>query len=151
MHQSAKWYTIIGCGWQVEKVLELPSSVPFTDYSAIDIQKTEANLHRVAVTSQESAQLWIGQLDINSWTFSDYPKQRLFHFPRNDNCEVIHCNIGTSHHTNAILLLTSVQQFLSLFFQPHIVGWWYVYRGERQPFRWLLQSRQSYMMCMNNE
>jgi hypothetical protein len=66
--------------WYCEEQFSLPRSVQFNDYSSLDIQE-----NKIAVVSQESAELWVGQLDDSSWRFVDEGK--VYEFPDN------YCNI----------------------------------------------------------
>ncbi len=59
--------------WKPEVPLHLPPSVQFEDYSCIDIKE---NL--IAVASQESAKLWVGQLHDSGWGFVDEGKVYTF-------------------------------------------------------------------------
>ena len=51
--------------WILVDSITLPSSVTFTDYSDICVYGT-----KVAITSQEDGQLWIGTLSSTSWTIT---------------------------------------------------------------------------------
>ena len=54
-----------GSGWDFITEISLPSSVTFTDYSDIALYG-----NRVAITSQEDGQLWIGTLSSTSWAIT---------------------------------------------------------------------------------
>lgn len=89
-----------GCLWRTVKVLELPPSVRFVDYSAFAVHhSTQA----VAVTSQENSQLWVAELsgasdgafDPSTATFTE---GKVYDFPRTSGgCEVQYCNIEGIH------------------------------------------------------
>lgn len=68
---------------QWEKVAEitLPSSVTFNDYSDIAIYG-----NKVAITSQEDAQLWIGTLSATSWSITG---GTAYNFPKGNSSGVV--------------------------------------------------------------
>lgn len=72
--------------WQVECVIHLPPSVQFGDYAALDVKDD-----RIAVVSQVSSTLWVGQFADRSWEFMD--EGRIYAFPRSKNNEVKYCNV----------------------------------------------------------
>ena len=89
-----------GCRWRTVKMLELPSSVKFVDYSAFAVHhSTKA----VAVTSQENSQVWIGELSGGSDgafdpTKATFTEGTVYDFPRSSGaCEVQYCNIEGIH------------------------------------------------------
>ncbi|NDC42468.1 MAG: hypothetical protein EBZ77_13130, partial [Chitinophagia bacterium] len=51
--------------WQLVDSITLPSSVTFTDYSDIAIYG-----NKVAITSQEDGQIWVGTLSSSSWSIT---------------------------------------------------------------------------------
>jgi hypothetical protein len=64
-----------GGDWRTEAVIELPAALPFEDYSAL-----AASGNRLAVVSQESAAVWIGELTAGSWQVEG--GGRVYPFPR---------------------------------------------------------------------
>lgn len=50
------------CVWKTERILKIPAEANFQDYSALSISSTG----RVAITSQEESQVWLGRL--SHWT-----------------------------------------------------------------------------------
>ena len=54
-----------GSGWVFVTEITLPSSVTFTDYSDIAIYG-----NKVAITSQEDGQFWVGTLSSTSWSMT---------------------------------------------------------------------------------
>lgn len=64
-----------GDGWRHEGTLKLPKSVRFADWSGIDVVDG-----RVAVVSQQTSALWIGELAPDAWTFKG--DGELYLFPR---------------------------------------------------------------------
>ena len=89
-----------GCEWKTVKVLALPASVKFVDYSALAVHhSTQA----VAITSQENSQLWIGELSTGSDGEFDpekaaFSEGTVYDFPRTaDTCQVQYCNVEGIH------------------------------------------------------
>lgn len=85
------------CTWTTVRELNLPPSADFHDYSDISLDEHG----RVAVTSQEDSQVWIGQLtgrkddglwDVDALEFAD-EDARVFDFPRDNKCKTVYCNI----------------------------------------------------------
>jgi hypothetical protein len=72
--------------WDYLGKLKLPKSVLFEDYASL-----EADRDRIAVVSQMSSALWVGQLQPNGWEWVDDGK--IYLFPRNEAGEIIYCNI----------------------------------------------------------
>jgi hypothetical protein len=89
------------CEWRTVRVLELPKTVAFVDYSAFSLHHATAT---VAITSQENSQLWIGTLtggtdgtfNPENAAFSDGD---VYDFPRaaSGSCDVQYCNIEGIH------------------------------------------------------
>lgn len=105
-----------GCVWVPRQTVAIPKSAYFMDYSAISI----FNNTRVAVSSQENAAVWIGQLELldGSRLSPDHDHRvrgshrgsgeamgddesalfalsggKVYDFPRNDQCQRIFCTI----------------------------------------------------------
>lgn len=81
--------------------MNIPRTADFEDYSAVDYNP-ETGL--VAIASQEESKLWVGKLinPGNSKTFhpdDSYLEEEgtVFQFPRDDDCEVVYCNIEGVH------------------------------------------------------
>ena len=72
--------------WRLDSLINLPKSVQFGDYAGIDIRD-----NRVAVVSQVSSTLWVGQFEQDSWQFVDEGK--VYQFPRSKTNEVKYCNV----------------------------------------------------------
>ncbi|KAL3920298.1 MAG: hypothetical protein SGILL_003334 [Bacillariaceae sp.] len=89
------------CEWSTIRVLNIPETAYFGDYSSIDMDLSG----RVMISSQEESQLWIGQLDgiqpNGLWNVTGIEfrqdEHTIFDFPKNDNCETIYCNIEGVH------------------------------------------------------
>jgi hypothetical protein len=80
-----------GCVWATQRVLHVPKSAAFNDYSDIDIRGKGPKQH-VVISSQEDAAIWIGH--INTETFEFIGEGSILHFPRvGRDCEVQYCNI----------------------------------------------------------
>lgn len=96
-----------GTVWTTLRTLDIPSSAAFRDYSAISVRGD-----KVAITSQEESQLWIGHLlghvneniwDVDAMEFA--PEGTVYDFPKNDHCETIYCNIEGIHWMNDYTLM----------------------------------------------
>jgi len=97
------------CHWNTIRKIKLPESAYFKDYSAITMDEKG----RVAISSQEDSQLWVGQLlgqktsglwDVDQIEF-DQDVSRIFDFPKNSNCECIYCNIEGVHWINPEMIM----------------------------------------------
>lgn len=90
------------CEWETVSLLALPKLAAFSDYSALAARPVagEKNVYRIAVTSQESSQVWIGELktsaakDAEDWSLTDGV---VYNFPRSNGCEIVYCNIEGQH------------------------------------------------------
>ena len=96
--------SLLRCQWNTVKILDIPSSAYFKDYSAL----TATSSGRIGISSQEESQFWVGQLlgqngsglwDVDAMAF-DPDKGVLYDFPKNDECETIYCNIEGVHWLN---------------------------------------------------
>jgi hypothetical protein len=72
--------------WKHDATVDLPEDLPFTDYSGMSIMDG-----RVAVTSQESSALWIGNLEPGAWTVTGPGSTYLF--PRDANDDIVYCTV----------------------------------------------------------
>lgn len=86
------------CIWSTIRQVKLPSSANFHDYSDIALDQKNG---RVAITSQEDSQVWIGQLigrkendlwDIDALEFDD-GGAKVYDFPKSNKCKTVYCNI----------------------------------------------------------
>ena len=68
-----------GSNWDLVTTISMPTGTGMTDFSDIDISASG----RVAVTSQESSKLWIGQLNSTTWSFVDAGV--VYNFPTGDS------------------------------------------------------------------
>jgi hypothetical protein len=98
------------CWWETLRVIRIPKSADFADYSAITMDAKG----RVAISSQEDSQIWIGKLlgqtpeglwNIAEIEFDDEKRGKKFIFPKNDMCMTIYCNIEGIHWINDEMLL----------------------------------------------
>ena len=89
------------CVWETIRMINIPRSAYFEDYSDIAMDGNG----RVAISSQEESQLWVGQLlgqnengewDIEQMDF-DPSVGQVFDFPKNDKCKTVYCNIEGVH------------------------------------------------------
>ena len=84
------------CIWQTVKMISIPKTAHFRDYSDIDVTPSG----KVAITTQEDSALWIGQLngiengvmDLDALEF-DEDSYKLYSFPKSDECLTVYCNI----------------------------------------------------------
>jgi hypothetical protein len=92
------------CEWKTVRKIHIPKSADFRDYSAMTVSATG----RVAISSQEESQLWVGRLlgqnsaglwDVDALEF-EQDKSKVYDFPKNDMCETIFCNIEGVHWMN---------------------------------------------------
>ncbi|GAX21750.1 hypothetical protein FisN_31Lh038 [Fistulifera solaris] len=97
-----------GTVWTTLRIIDVPPSAAFHDYSAISILGD-----RVAITSQEESQVWIGRLkglvedglwDIDTIEFAS-DEETVYDFPKDNECETIYCNIEGIHWMNEYTLL----------------------------------------------
>lgn len=96
------------CLWETVRVVNIPESAAFLDYSAIDITKDG----RVAITSQEHSAIWLGRANgiqngvINPETFDfEINSGKVLNFPKNGECETVYCNIEGIHFLNDAMLI----------------------------------------------
>ena len=90
------------CQWKTIRKIHIPGSAMFEDYSAITLNEESG---KVAISSQEESQLWVGQLlgrnDAGLWDIAnmefDTKQGKVFDFPKNDDCMTIYCNIEGVH------------------------------------------------------
>jgi hypothetical protein len=80
--------------------IKLPRSANFIDYSAITIYQGQDGIAddgsmTVAVASQASAALWVSSVKAvpPEQGYFQFGDGTVFDFPRNDNCQVVYCNI----------------------------------------------------------
>mmetsp|Transcript_11421 Transcript_11421/g.18961 ORF Transcript_11421/g.18961 Transcript_11421/m.18961 type:complete len:472 (+) Transcript_11421:244-1659(+) len=114
-----------GCVWKTVRQISLPSSVEFTDYSAIAIDGKD----RIAITSQEDSTLYVGKMtgkdpstgfwDIDSIAF-DTDKEKVYDFPKNDACDTIYCNIEGIHWLDNNMLMAVSDKMKSKGKQDHL-------------------------------
>jgi len=98
------------CQWATIRTIKIPESADFRDYSAITMDATG----RVAISSQEESQLWVGSMtglnevnglwDVDSMEF-DQSHGKIYDFPKNDNCQTIYCNIEGVHWLNPDMII----------------------------------------------
>lgn len=95
------------CIWETVRVVSIPSSAAFLDYSAIDITQDG----RVAIASQEHSAVWLGQakgidngiIDPNKFDFE--VESKVLQFPKSDTCNTIYCNVEGIHFMNDDMLM----------------------------------------------
>jgi hypothetical protein len=72
--------------WAHSATIELPSTLPFVDYSGMSIDHG-----RVAIVSQVNSMLWVGHFDEANWNWHD--AGQLYEFPRSDSGTIRYGNI----------------------------------------------------------
>ncbi len=84
------------------KKIYLPKNLNFKDFSDMDLQKNG----RLAIVSQESSALWIGELDTNKWEIKS--KGQRYDFPKSKKGKTQYCNIeGVSWISQNRLVMVS--------------------------------------------
>jgi len=73
-------------GWRSVARIKLPRRAAFEDYSAIDLRG-----NRLAVTSQQTSQLWLGILSARDWTIAG--PGRVYAFPRTKKGKRLYCGV----------------------------------------------------------
>ena len=118
------------CIWETLKVIDIPDTAFFTDYSDISIRPDG----KVAITTQEDSAVWIGQLtgihqgklNPGNLTF-DENVHEVYYFPKSNSCKTIYCNIeGVTFINDDMLMVVSDQ----------------MKKGGKQPY-WCLEKDQS--------
>jgi hypothetical protein len=72
--------------WLHSRAIELPTTVPFVDYSGMSIDNGW-----VAIVSQVNSMLWVGQFDEATWSWRN--QGQLYEFPRSDDGTIQYGNI----------------------------------------------------------
>jgi hypothetical protein len=72
--------------WDHVGTLKLPKAVQFQDYACLNVDG-----NRIAVVSQMSSALWVGELREEAWDFVD--EGTVYHFPRDEQGEIVYCNV----------------------------------------------------------
>ena len=97
----------VQCLWETVRVIKIPKSAAFLDYSAIDITKDG----RLAITSQENSAVWLGQAKgidngvIDPITFEFEDTGEVLQFPKDGDCHTIYCNIEGIQFINGEMLM----------------------------------------------
>mmetsp|Transcript_34497 Transcript_34497/g.75848 ORF Transcript_34497/g.75848 Transcript_34497/m.75848 type:complete len:458 (+) Transcript_34497:246-1619(+) len=97
-----------GCMWETLRVVKIPKSAYFIDYSAIDI--TDSG--RVVISSQENSAVWLGTvngiengvIDPDAFSFNE-DEGKTLQFPKSTDCHTVYCNIEGIHFINDEMLL----------------------------------------------
>lgn len=87
------------CVWKTQQMIEIPKSADFVDYSDFAIRG-----NKIAVTSQETSQLWMGEIDTSNPGKFTLSGDTLYDFPRDHDCHVQYCNIEGIHFLTDTLL-----------------------------------------------
>lgn len=105
----------IDCLYKTIKQFKLPSYIDFIDYSALQFRAHDMgqdNLYDLAIVSQESSSLWIGQVE---WSVDDGPdfdvnddNGKIYQFPKRNDCETVFCNVeGVTFINNSQFVMVS--------------------------------------------
>lgn len=87
--------------WEHVAKIKVPATANFVDYASMELLG-----NRVVFVSQESAAVWIGEIDPNALTFMG--EGQVYSFPRNDDGKVIYCNVeGVTWMSDTRLVCTS--------------------------------------------
>jgi hypothetical protein len=87
--------------WDHIGTIKLPKSVAFEDYACLD-----ADGERIAVVSQMTSALWVGQLKAESWEWED--DGQIYLFPRDESGKKVYRNIeGVNWITSTQLVFVS--------------------------------------------
>lgn len=96
------------CTYTTIKTIAIPAVADFRDYSAIAISKEGS---RIAITSQEDAKVFVGELDIARMEFVDGGD--VFNFPRDNDCRVQYCNVEGVDFLNDHMIVTASDKMKS--------------------------------------
>jgi hypothetical protein len=118
------------CVYETQQVINLPKSVNFVDYSSIARRGD-----KIAIASQESSRLWVGKIDLVTFEVID-GGHHIYDFPRNDNCEIVYCNIEGIDFINDNMLIAASDQMKS---------------GGRQSFRCLAKDQSVHVFVIPPE
>ena len=96
------------CIWETVKIVKIPKSAAFLDYSAIDV--TSAG--KVVISSQEESAVWLGHasgivdgvIDPVTFEFVDSNAKSLS-FPKDSGCHTVYCNIEGIHFIDDQMLM----------------------------------------------
>ena len=96
------------CIWKTVRIVPIPGSAGFLDYSALDITKDG----RAVIASQEESAVWLGYVSgisdgiINPelFEFKD-DSSEVLQFPKDDGCHTIYCNVEGIHFMSDVMLM----------------------------------------------
>lgn len=98
------------CIWETVKIVKIPKSAAFLDYSDIDITSTG----KVVISSQEESAVWLGHasgivdgvIDPVTFEFVDSnTKSSVLSFPKDTGCHTVYCNIEGIHFIDDQMLM----------------------------------------------
>lgn len=89
------------CIWKTIREIPIPKSANFLDYSSITVT---ASTGKVAISSQEDSQIWIGKLlgidstgngrlNVTAAEFVEDSNSEVSYFPMSNDCQIEYCNI----------------------------------------------------------
>jgi hypothetical protein len=114
--------TTTPCAWRLQKMLSLPTSVQFRDYSGLALRHHRAEhtpnggagVSQLAVISQEDAKVAFVYFNLRTLEFeaatAAAPEHQtsVYDFPRNAQCEILYCNVeGVDYIDDRTLVLVS--------------------------------------------
>ena len=90
------------CQYSTVRVMDIPTNAYFEDYSAIAVNPWNG---KIAITSQQYSQVWVGDMTMPGPNNSFDPinselvevGSSVYDFPRDDNCNIIYCNVEGIH------------------------------------------------------
>ncbi|KAL9189159.1 hypothetical protein ACHAXT_011649 [Thalassiosira profunda] len=96
------------CLWETVRVVKIPKSAAFLEYSAIDITANG----RVAIASQEYSAVWLGHavgitdgvIDPDAFAFHD-DDSSVLQFPKDGGCHTVYCNVEGIHFMDDEMLM----------------------------------------------
>jgi hypothetical protein len=74
------------CSWEVEKVVKVPATADFIDYSGMSFRGD-----RFGIISQENSAMWVGDFDFDKMEFSS--DGEVYYFPRDNECNMVYCTV----------------------------------------------------------
>eukprot|EP00892_Ulva_mutabilis_P000209 jgi/Ulvmu1/10189/UM006_0145.1 len=94
------------CSWGTEKVINVPKTAHFKDYSDLALRMPKnGTIARVLITSQEDAAVWAGLLDLDKFEFVG--DGVVLHFPRSAaDCQMVYCNIEGVQFIDDLRIMT---------------------------------------------
>ena len=83
------------CMWSTLHFFQTPEDADFKDFTAVALSPVNAlenHRQRVAISSSASSAVWIGELDIQRWTWS---LGQIYDLPVNTQCQTASCTLAS--------------------------------------------------------